>query len=52
MDYKDIWSEAYYNAKEEGKSTEEAEKFADERTADHFASLADLAKDEWKYRDV
>lgn len=50
--YKDAFNEAYYNAIEDGKSKEDAEKIADNAVIEFEANLIDMAKDAWKYRDM
>lgn len=44
-DYKDIWIDAYEEAKDRGLTDEQAALVADEKVADFYAYLCDAAKD-------
>lgn len=48
-DYKEIWAEAYDEAKENGCSDTEAAKAADETVSDAMAAMIDHAKELRKY---
>jgi hypothetical protein len=46
-DRKDIWVEAYTDARERGASVEEARKAADDKLADYESSMVDEAYDRY-----
>lgn len=47
-DPKEVWCDFYDEAKEEGLTDAEAEKFATDRQIDYYAALADWAHDRAK----
>ena len=51
-DRKEVFSEAYYDAIEDGKSEAEAEKIASEKLTDHEASMIDEAMEILKYIEI
>ncbi len=51
MDVKDLWSETYYNAIEDGYTTWEAEKLAEEAVMDYEWSLTDDAMNRMREAD-
>jgi hypothetical protein len=50
-DYKDVWQDFYDEAEEEGIPEAERGQYADSRTADYYAALADWAHDRAKEGD-
>ena len=50
--YKDIFSDAYYEAIENGSTVEEAERIGLDAITDHQAARADAAKDAAKERGL
>lgn len=51
-DYKEVSSDAYYEAIENGATEDEAHKAAQQALEDWSAARADAAKDAWKERGL